>query len=50
MTKMKIVCMLPVFNNVDFIEEVIEHLLLQKLELVILDDGSTDGTYEICKL
>lgn len=49
MTKMKIVCMLPVFNNVDFIEEVIEHLLSQGLNLVILDDGSTDGTFEICK-
>jgi len=41
--------MLAVFNNEDFIEEVIEHCLSQGLELVILDDGSTDGTYEICK-
>jgi len=41
--------MLAVFNNADFIEEVIEHYLSQGLELVILDDGSTDGTYEICK-
>ena len=41
--------MLAVFNNEDFIEEVIEHCLSQGLELVILDDGSTDGTDKIVK-
>ena len=46
---MKIICMLAVLNDSDFVEEVIEHCLSQGLELVILDDGSTDGTYEICK-
>lgn len=46
---MKIICMLAVFNNAGFIEEAIDHYLSQGLELVIFDDGSTDGTYEICK-
>jgi len=46
---MKIVCMLPVFNTSDFIGEVIENILSHQLDLVILDNGSTDGTYEICK-
>jgi len=41
--------MLPVYNEEDIIEEVVEHLLDQGLELVVLDNGSTDRTYEICK-
>ena len=46
---MKIVGMLPVFNCEDFIAEVIEHLLSEEIELVVLDNGSTDKTYDICK-
>jgi len=46
---MKIVGMIAVFNEEDIIEEVIEHLLSQGLELVILDNGSTDTTYEKCE-
>jgi len=40
--------MMPVYNDADFIEEVIEHLISQEIPLVVLDNGSTDGTYEIC--
>lgn len=46
---MKIVGMLSTYNEEDFVEEVIEHLLDQGLELVILDNGSSDNTFEICK-
>src|SRR3990172_11103376 len=46
---MKIVGMLPSFNDEDIIQEVIEHLLSQGINLVVLDNGSTDKTYEICK-
>jgi len=46
---MKIIGMLPVFNDEDVIQEVIEYLLSQEIELVVLDNGSTDKTYEICK-
>jgi len=46
---MKIVCMLGVLNDEDIIREVIEHLIAQGLELVVLDNGSTDKTFEICK-
>ncbi len=49
MITMKIVGMLPVFNDEDIIQEVIEHLLSQGINLVVLDNGSTDKTYEICK-
>ena len=41
--------MIPVYNDEDIIEEVIEHLLSQGLELVVLDNGSTDATYEKCR-
>jgi glycosyltransferase involved in cell wall biosynthesis len=41
--------MVPTFNDEDIIEEVISHLISQGLELVVLDNGSTDKTYEICK-
>ena len=41
--------MLPVYNDEDIIEEVIEHLISQEIPLVVLDNGSTDGSYEICK-
>ena len=46
---MKLVGMLPVFDAEDFISEVIEHLLSQEIELVVLDNGSTDKTSDICK-
>jgi len=46
---MNLVGMLPVYNEVDIVEEVIQHLLSQGIDLVVLDNGSTDGSYEICK-
>jgi len=41
--------MIPVYNGANIIEEVIQHALSQGLELVVLDNGSTDSSYEICK-
>ena len=41
--------MLPVFNEEDIIEEVIEHLISQGLKLVVLDNGSTDKSFQICE-
>ena len=41
--------MIPVYNESDIIGSVIDHLLSQGIELVILDNGSTDGSYEICE-
>jgi len=40
--------MIPVYNEADNIAYVIEHLISQGIELVILDNGSTDNSYEIC--
>jgi len=41
--------MVSVFNDEDIIQEVLEHLISQGMELVVLDNGSTDDTYKICK-
>jgi len=46
---MKIVGMISVFNEEDIIEEMINHSISQGLDLVVLDGGSTDSTYDICK-
>lgn len=46
---MKIIGMIPVYNDDDIIKEIIEYYLSQGLDLVILDNGSSDKTYEICK-
>jgi len=40
--------MIPVYNESDIIESVIGYLVSQGVELVILDNGSTDGSYELC--
>jgi len=46
---MKIIAIIPTYNEADIIEEVIQHLLSQKLEIIVLDNFSNDGTFEICK-
>jgi glycosyltransferase involved in cell wall biosynthesis len=39
--------MMTVHNEADIVGQVIEHLISQGIELVVLDNGSTDGSYEI---
>jgi len=41
--------MISVYNDEDVIEEVIQHYIEEGLDLVILDNGSSDKTLEICK-
>lgn len=48
----KISIIMPVFNAVKYIDTVIKSILsqtYQKFELIIVDDGATDGTSEICQ-
>ena len=42
--KLKIIGMIPVYNCEDIIEEVIQYYIEEGLDLVILDNGSTDHT------
>lgn len=46
---MNIVGMIATYNEEDIIEEIIDHLIFQGIDLVILDNGSTDDTYKKCK-
>jgi len=46
---MKVIGMLLVYNDEDIISEIIESLLAQGLELVVLDNGSSDETFKICQ-
>jgi len=41
--------MMFVYNEADIIEQLIDHMASQRIPLVVIDNGSTDGTYEILK-
>jgi glycosyltransferase involved in cell wall biosynthesis len=45
-------CIIPVFNGERFVREAIESVLAQRhrpLELIVVDDGSTDGTANVVR-
>lgn len=47
----KITIVIPVYNGEKTVGEAIKSLLeqdLQEMEVIAVDDGSTDGTYEVC--
>ena len=45
---LKIIGILSVYNDSDIIKELIEYYISQGLNLVIVDNDSTDNTVEIC--
>jgi len=49
MNNLKIVSMIPTFNDEDIISEVIENMIEQGTFPVVLDNGSSDNTFNICK-
>lgn len=49
----KLSIILPVFNGEKYIENTINNIInssYKNLELLLIDDGSTDSSYEICKI
>jgi glycosyltransferase involved in cell wall biosynthesis len=44
---MKIIGMMAVYNESDIVEQSVSHMISQGIPLVVLDGGSTDGSYEI---
>jgi glycosyltransferase involved in cell wall biosynthesis len=48
-SKLKIIGLMAVYNEADVLEGVLQHAIKQGLELVILDNGSVDGSYDVCK-
>ena len=52
MSSYKISVIVPVYNVKEYIDETIKSIYNQTLkdfELILIDDGSTDGTYEMLK-
>ena len=45
----KVVGMLAVYNDEEYVEEIIEYYISQGINLVVLDNGSTDKTFEKCE-
>jgi len=45
----RIVGMMFVYNEADIVGQVIDHLFSQGVELVVVDNGSKDGSFEIIK-
>lgn len=49
---MKFSIIIPVYNSADFLHKCIDSLLSQEYkdyELILVDDGSTDASYDICQ-
>ena len=44
---MKICLIIPAFNEAHIIKKVLEELIVLKYSIILVDDGSTDGTYQI---
>jgi glycosyltransferase involved in cell wall biosynthesis len=45
--KSRICAVVPVYNEIDFIDEVIHKIIPHVSKIICVDDGSTDGTHEL---
>ena len=51
MNEKKVSVIMPVYNVVDFVEKAVKSIMHQtykNLELILIDDGSSDGSGEVC--
>lgn len=52
MEKPLVSVIVPVYNTAEYVEECIQSILSQSynnIELILVNDGSTDGSGEVCK-
>lgn len=43
---------IPIYNRIDFIEKTVDSVLQQRFqdfEIILVDDGSTDGSFDLCQ-
>ena len=53
MSKIDVSIIIPIYNCEKYLKECIESILMQtlkKIEVILIDDGSTDNSLKICKL
>ena len=51
MNKIKVSVIMPVYNSGKYLKKAVESILNQsdeRLELILVDDGSTDGSANVC--
>ncbi|MBD5453677.1 MAG: glycosyltransferase family 2 protein [Lachnospiraceae bacterium] len=51
MKRIKISVIVPIYNTLDYLERCVDSIRMQtyeNLEILLIDDGSTDGTGELC--
>ena len=51
MNYLTISVIVPVYNNLEFLERSVNSLIEQtypNMEIILIDDGSTDGSAELC--
>ena len=46
---MRVVAVITVRNGIDYVKQCITHLIKNKIEVAIIDESSTDGSYEVCE-
>jgi glycosyltransferase involved in cell wall biosynthesis len=46
---MKVICVIPTYNKAPYLDKVIKGVAPLVDQVIVVDDGSTDGSYELLK-